>query len=174
MPRPASRWAGLVFALLVLATLAAFAWSQRLKRDPLVLDRVTFVAPIHGMPKKTGRAALRGVFTPNGDCRFDLIRIRFRTTQSDHGTVQIVRPGGKLVLTLARDVYLKRYTFHTYWWNGYDRNGGLAPAGRYKLRVKLLGQERTLVPPGVIRLHKPAALQTQAFCVTAIKPEHGG
>ena len=39
-----ARAPALVFALLVLATLAAFAWAQRLKRDPLVLDQVTFVA----------------------------------------------------------------------------------------------------------------------------------
>ena len=140
MPRPrVSRWAGLVFALLVLATVAAFAWSQRLKRDPLVLDRVTFGVP-------PGRDPLG--FTPNGDCRFDRIRIRFRATQSDHGTVQVVKPGGKLVVTLARDTYLKRYHFLTYYWDGRSRNDGIAPPGRYKLRVKLLGQDRTLVPPG--------------------------
>jgi hypothetical protein len=174
MPPPwASRWAGLVFALLVLATLAAFAWSQRVKRDPLVLDRVTFVASMRGTPKHPGRAAQRGVFTPNGDCRFDVIRIRFRTTQSDRGTVQIVKPGGKLILTLARDVYLKRYTFHTYWWSGFERNDGLAAPGRYKLRIKLLGQDRVLVPPGVIRLHKVPPQQTQTFCTTAIKLENG-
>ena len=142
MPRPASRWAGLVFALLVLATLAAFAWSQRLKRDPLVLDRVTF-----------GTLKSRS-FTPNGDCHFDRIRIRFRTTQSDQATVQVVKPGGKLVVTLARAEFLKRYKFHTFYWDGRTRNDGIAPPGRYKLRVKLLGQDRVLVPPGVMRLHR--------------------
>jgi hypothetical protein len=135
-------WAGLVFALLVLATLAAFAWSQRLKRDPLVLDRVTFGVPVSRS------------FTPNHDCHFDRIRIRFRTTQSDRGTVQVVKPGGKLIITLARDTYLKRYHFHTYYWDGRSRNDGIAPQGRYKLRVKLLGQDRVLVPPGAIKLHR--------------------
>lgn len=168
------RWAGLVFALLVLATLAAFAWSQRVKRDPLVLDRVTFVSPLRGMPMHRHDSDRKWVFTPNGDCHFDVIRIRFRTTQSDRGTVQLVKPGGKLVLTLARDVNLKRYTFHTYWWNGYERNDGIAPSGRYKLRVKLLGQDRVLVPPGAIRLHKAHRRQTQTFCTTAIKLENGG
>lgn len=142
MPRPRASWAGLVFALLVLATLAAFAWSQRLKRDPLVLDRVTF-----GVPASRS-------FTPNSDCHFDRERIRFRTTQSDRGTVQVVKPGGKLILTLARDTYLKRYHFHTFYWDGRSRSDGIAPAGRYKLRVKLLGQERVLVPPGTIKLHR--------------------
>ncbi len=143
MPRPRGEaWAALVFALLVFATVAAFAWSQRLKRDPLVLDRVTFGTP-------TSRS-----FTPNGDCRFDRARIRFRTTQSDRGTVQVVKPGGKLIVTLARDTYLKRYHFHTFYWDGRTRGDGIAPPGRYKLRVKLLGQERVLVPPGTIRLHR--------------------
>jgi hypothetical protein len=149
MPPRASRWAGLVFALLVLATLAAFAWSQRLKRDPLVIDKVTLV----GAPIQHPRHPVHS-FTPNGDCRYDTMRIRFRTTKTDHGTVQVVKPGGRMVITLARDTYLKRYHFHTYYWDGRSRNDGIAPPGRYKLRVKLLGQERVLVPPGSMKLHR--------------------
>jgi len=153
MPQRASRWAGLVFALLVLATLAAFAWSQRLKRDPLVLDRVSFVAGGGKAQQQPGRKTIRS-FTPNADCRFDRERIRFRVTQSDRATVQVVKPGGKLVITLARNQYLKRYHFFTYYWDGHSRNDGIAPLGRYKLRVKLLGQGRVLVPPGLMRLHR--------------------
>lgn len=134
--------AALVFALLVVATLAAFAWSQRLKRDPLVLDRVTF-----------GTAASRA-FTPNRDCRFDRIRIRLRVTRSDRATAQIVKPGGRLIVTLSRDAFVKRYSYTTLYWDGRSRYGGIAPPGRYKLRVKLLDQGRTLVPPGAIRLHR--------------------
>jgi hypothetical protein len=146
MRRRRVSFAVVVFALLVLATVAVFAWSQRLKRDPLVLDRVTFGTP-----------ASRS-FTPNGDCRFDRIRIRFRVTRSDQGDVQIVKPGGKLVVTLARDTYLKRYRFFTFYWDGRTRNDGKAPPGRYKLRIKLLGQDRTLVPGGVMRLHRASRL----------------
>ncbi|HVY79251.1 MAG TPA: hypothetical protein VG898_12150 [Solirubrobacterales bacterium] len=153
MPRRAeARWAGLVFALLVFATLAAFAWSQRLKRDPLVLDRATFVA----VPRLHPKAPPVRAFTPNRDCRYDRMRIRFRTTQSDRGTVQVVKPGGELIITLARDVYLKRYRFHTFYWDGRARNDGIAPPGRYKLRVRLLGQDRVLVLPGAIKLHRSA------------------
>jgi hypothetical protein len=167
MPRPASRWAGLVFALLVLATLAAFAWSQRLKRDPLVLDRVTLVSPKR--PGRPGsRPPVRPAFTPNDDCRFDLERIRFRVTQSDHATVQVIKPGGRLVITLARDRYLKRYHFFTFYWDGRTRNDGPAPPGRYKLRVKLLGQQRVLVPPGTIRLHE-AKRAPRASCPGATR-----
>jgi len=144
MPRRQASSAALVFALLVLATVAAFAWAQRLKRDPLVLDRV-----------RIGNELSRG-FTPNGDCRFDQVRIRFRVTQSDEATVQVVKPGGRIVVTLARDRFLKRYHFFTFYWDGRQRGGGIAPPGRYKLRVKLREQDRVLVPPGAIGLHRAA------------------
>lgn len=157
MPRRRVNAAAVVFALLVLATVAAFAWAQRLKRDPLVLDKVSFVAvPI--LPD----AQRKHAFSPNGDCRYDRIRIRFRTTRSDDGTVQVVKPGGRVIYTLARDQFLKRYHFHTFYWDGRRRGGGIAAAGRYKLRVTLLGQERTLVPPGGIKLHRVPANPSKA------------
>src|SRR5215207_4059751 len=152
MPRPrgSGSAAALVFALLVLATVAAFAWSQRLKRDPLVLDKVTFVgAPLPRDPD----APRAHSFTPNDDCRNDRVRIRFRVTQSDDAIVQVVKPGGRVVYTLARDRFLKRYHFHTFYWDGRQRGGGTAAPGRYKLRVKL-GSDRTLVTPGSIKLHR--------------------
>jgi len=171
MPKPkAEAWAGLVFALLVLATLAAFAYSQRLKRDPLVLDRVTFLP----VPRLHPHAPPVRGFTPNGDCHYDRMRIRFRTTQSDRGTVQVVKPGGKLVLTLARDEYLKRYRFHAYSWDGRTRNDGIASPGRYKLRVKLLGQDRVLVPPGTIRLHRAEHRASGGFSVKCADKSPGG
>ena len=142
--------AAVVFALLVVATIAAFAWSQRLKRDPLVLDRVSFAA----VPRLHPESEPVRAFTPNGDCRYDRVRIRFRMTISDRANVQIVEPGGRLVLTLAREAFLKRYTFHTFYWDGRMRDDGIAPPGRYKLRVTMLGEDRTLVPGGVMRLHR--------------------
>jgi hypothetical protein len=148
--------AAVVFALLILATLAAFAYSQRVKRDPLVLDRVQFFS----LPHRKGTAKVHS-FTPNGDCRRDRIRITFRTTVSDAGTVQVIKPGGRVVLTLARDTFLKRYTIHAYFWDGRTRNDGIAPPGRYKLRVKL--GDRVLVTPGTIRLH-PAPRGAKSRC----------
>jgi hypothetical protein len=150
MPRRRASPAGLVFALLVVATLAAFAWSQRLKRDPLVVDKVTIV----GAPVLNPKAPRVHAFTPNGDCRYDHIRVRFRVTRSDRATVQIVKPGGRLIVTLERDTPVKRYSYSTFYWDGRSRYGGIAPPGRYKLRVKLLEQDRTLVPPGAIPLHR--------------------
>lgn len=150
MPRPPVSYPAAVFALLVLLTVAAFAWSQRVKRNPLVLDRVSFAA----VPRLHPESEPVRAFTPNGDCRYDRVRIRFRMTISDRANVQIVKPGGRLILTLARDTFLKRYTFHTFYWDGRMRDDGIAPPGRYKLRVKMLGEDRTLVPGGTIRLHR--------------------
>ncbi|HEX5526714.1 MAG TPA: hypothetical protein VFX44_05890 [Solirubrobacterales bacterium] len=165
--RNEQRAAAIVFALLVLATVVAFAYAQRVKRDPLVLDRVTFV----GAPRAKGAPVVHW-FTPNGDCRYDQMRIRFRTTVSGQGTVQVVKPGGRVVLTLARDKFLKRYHFHTYYWDGRQRNDGIAPPGRYKLRVKFDG--RTLVTPGAIRLH-PAPQGARSHCASAASElDHSG
>jgi hypothetical protein len=164
MPRRRVSPAALVFALLVLATVAAFGWAQRLKRDPLVLDRVTFV----GAPVLHPRNPVHS-FTPNGDCRYDQIRIKFRVTRSDHATVQVVKPGGKVVITLAHDRFLKRYHYFSFYWDGRQRGGGIASPGRYKLRVKLLGQERNLVPPGVISLHPAPRQRSAPACARVVR-----
>ena len=155
---PTSRAAALVFALLVLATLGAFAWSQRAKREPLVLDRVSFVAvPIPSSGKRVHS------FVPTGECFYSRMRIRFRTTVSNRGTIQVIRPGGATVLTLARDEFLKRYRFHTYFWDGRQRGSGIARPGRYKLRIRLLDDQRVLVPPGYFFL-SPATKGASKRC----------
>jgi hypothetical protein len=106
-----------------------------------------------GVPRLHPKSPPVRSFTPNEDCRYDEIRIRFRITQSSDATVQVIKPGGRVVYTLARDRFLKRYHFFTFYWDGRQRNDGIAPPGRYKLRVRL-GSERTLVTPGVIKLHR--------------------
>lgn len=140
-PRRASA-AGLVFALLVLATVAAFAWSQRLKRAPLVLDNVSFTAV---------RAPLR----PASGCPRE--RIRFRVTRSDQATIEVLGPDGRLVRTLARDRYLAAYHFFSFYWDGEGRRGEIVPPGHYRVRVELLGQERNLLLSETIRLHRVQA-----------------
>jgi hypothetical protein len=138
MPRRKVDLAAVVFALLVVATLAAFAYAQRVKRDPLVLDRVGIG------PKKSN------AFSP--PC--ERIKLKFRTTTSNDGTVEVIRPGGEIVTKLARQVFLKRYTFHTFFWDGKNEDGVVQPTGRYKLRVILEDEGRTHTVPGAIRLQK--------------------
>ena len=66
---------------------------RRLRLGAAAEARPAGARPDHLRRSDRGAAA----FTPNGDCRYDRIRIRFRTTTSDDGNVQIVKPGGKLV-----------------------------------------------------------------------------
>jgi hypothetical protein len=146
MPRRKADAAAVVFALLVLATLAAFAYAQRVKRDPLLIDRV-------GIGGKKSNA-----FTP--PC--GRIKLKFRTTTSNEGTVEVIRPGGEIVAKLARHTFLKRYSYHTFFWDGANEDGVVQPPGRYKLRVILEDEGRSLTAPGTIRLHK---VPQGEFCV---------
>lgn len=139
MPRRRIDAAAVVFALLVVATVAAFAYAQRVKRDPLVVDRVEI-----GTKKSNA-------FAPGARCDAH-IKLRFRTTTSNDATVEIIRPGGELVRTLARQRFLKRYSFHVLHWNGRNGAGLLQPPGRYRIRVLLEDEGRALTLPGTIRL----------------------
>jgi hypothetical protein len=148
-----------IFALLVAATVAAFAAAQRLKHEPLILDQVKIHPLRHG----------RTVISPNGDGYADVAHIRFRLTRSDHGVVQIINRHDVAVRKLTVRVVSKRnrvlerirpgrrlpsYKVLAVGWNG--RNGAgkpLAP-GPYRLRVRLLGENRTLIPGGRIHVHR--------------------
>jgi hypothetical protein len=138
MPRRKVDAAAVVFALLVVAALAAFAYAQHVKRDPLLLDRV-------GIGGKKSNA-----FTPpcNG------IKLKFRTTTSNDATVEVIRPGGEIVAQLAHQTFLKRYSYNTFFWDGTNEDGVVQPPGRYRLRVMLEDEGRTLTAPGTIRLEK--------------------
>lgn len=149
---PPRALAPLVFCLLALAAVAAFAYAQRLKREPLILDRVVLGVALPKRPPAKGMH-LVSAFTPNGDCKLDNARIRFRITRSDTADIEIVDRKENLVRTLSKDRFLKRYTFFVLHWDGRDGDGNLAPAGPYKMRVILHGEHRSLVPVGFIRLH---------------------
>ena len=157
--RPASRFlAPAIFALLILATVAAFAVAQRQKRKPLVLDKVTLAPLVRGQT----------VITPNGDGHADLAHVRFRLTRSDHGVVQLInrddRPvrtftvkiisqRGRVTARIAPGALLPSYKTLGFRWNGRTVGGRPVPTGPYRLQVKLLGEDRTLVPGGRVRVH---------------------
>jgi hypothetical protein len=142
--------APLAFGLLVLITVGGFAWAQHLKREPLILDRVSYGQRV---TTAAGKHRLVSAFTPNGDCINDNGRIHFRITKSDYADVEIVDPQEHLVRILARNRFLKRYRFFTFHWDGRTDSGALAPPGRYKLRLVLHQDDRSLVPSGVLHLH---------------------
>ena len=145
MPRRKADAAAVVFALLVVATVAAFAYAQRVKRDPPVIDNF----------KIAGKST--NSFTPAGPCH-RRIRLRFRTTTSNDGTVEIIKPGGKVVRVLAEDTFLKRYSFHTYHWDGKNNAGVILPIGRYRMRVLLHDEGRELILPEAIHLRAKGSL----------------
>lgn len=145
MPRRKADAAAVVFALLVVATVVAFAYAQRVKRDPLLVDNF----------KIAGKST--NSFTPAGPCH-RRIRLKFRTTTSNDATVEIVKPGGTVVRTLAEDTFLKRYSYRAYHWDGKNDAGVIAPVGRYRMRVLLHDEGRELTLPEAIHLRAKGSL----------------
>jgi hypothetical protein len=131
-----------LFAALVLATLAAFVVAQRVKRGGLVLDRVKVT---HG-------------FTPNGNGITDRARFRFRLTRPDEADVQIIDRDDDLVRTIASDRALRSYHYYVFRWDGRTDIGDPAPRGKYRIRVVLRNQGRTIVPEKTIFLRRPPPL----------------
>lgn len=129
------------FALLVVVTVVAFAVAQSFKGEPLVLDKLR----------------ITGAFTPNGDGIRDRARIRFRLTRPDRVNVEIVDARGKLVRNLARNRELRDFRFFTFRWAGHTLTGAAAPPGRYRLRVRMLGEDRNLLIGRAIVLSRPRA-----------------
>jgi hypothetical protein len=117
--------ATVVFALLVVATVAAFFVTQRLKRSAPVVRHV--MMPLY--------------ISPNGDGRKDTAVIRFRLPKADDRvTVSMVDANGDEVRRLA-DRRLSKGR-HRFAWNGRDNSAAIPPDGFYYLRVVLGGQGR--------------------------------
>jgi len=153
------RWvAPIAIGLLFVATVGAFGWSQRLKREPLVIDRVEFIAQGLRYAEDPYKPT---VFSPNGDCRRDYMTINFRTTKSDVATVEIIGPGGKAIRTLVEDRFFKRYREHILWWNGKKDNGVVPRTDRYRVRVTMHDLDRVLYLPGRIRLRNYEPLKSK-------------
>lgn len=152
------KWlAPLTVGLLLAATVAAFGWSQRLKREPLVIDRVEFRALGVGE-----NGPMPTVFSPNGDCRRDRMTINFRTTKSDTADVEIIGRGGNPIRSLANNRFFKRYREHTLIWDGRKDSGRIPRTGRYRVRVTMHDNDRVLYLPGRIRLHRHVPLAGSA------------
>src|SRR3954453_22998470 len=117
--------ATIVFALLVVATVAAFFVTQRLKRSAPVIRHV--MMPLY--------------VSPNGDGRKDTAMIRFRLPKADDRvTVSMVDANGDEVRRLA-DRRLGKGR-HRFVWNGRDSSAASLPDGFYHIRVVPGGQGR--------------------------------
>jgi hypothetical protein len=116
-----------VFALLVLATFAAFFVTQRLKHSPTLVQAATAVPYIY--PAKGHRKAL----------------ISFKIKRADRVTVTIVGPNGDDVDTLASDFSMAAYQQQSFRWRGIETSGRPAPLGLYTIRIRLRDAGRSVL-----------------------------
>ncbi len=130
MTRPLVR---AVFALLVLATIAAFLVTQQLKSEfPLVLRFA--VQPMR--------------FSPNGDGVRDRVRLGFDLTERAKIRFSVMDSEGNEVRRIVDDRELggstKRSIKHRFWWNGRDDAGHRVPDGVYRMRVVRRDEDRVI------------------------------
>lgn len=123
----------IVFALLVLAAVGAFFVAQRLKSAPPIVQGVKISSP---------------VFSPNGDGRLDRERVSFRLKRAETIDVAVVDEQGDAVRELASGLPLRAYSRSPELvWDGRDADGRVAPDGRYRIRVTLRREGRSIVLP---------------------------
>src|SRR5215208_4472562 len=117
MARPVVR---AVFALLVVATIAAFFVTQQLKSEfPLV---IRFAAK----PKQ---------ISPNGDGYRDATQVGFDLSEPAKVTFSIMDAEGNEVRRVVDDRELAGDAKHRFRWNGRDEGGATVPDGVYRMRV---------------------------------------
>jgi hypothetical protein len=117
MARPVVR---AVFALLVVATIAAFFATQQLKSEfPLV---IRFAAK----PKQ---------ISPNDDRYRDSTQVGFDLSEPAKVTFSIMDGEGNEVRRLVDDRELAGDAKHRFRWNGRDDDGAVVPDGVYRMRV---------------------------------------
>jgi hypothetical protein len=146
--------AALVAALLV-ATAVAFVYTEKLKLTP---------SPIVG-------TRVDKVFSPVCDCETGLARISFRLREPDVVGIQIIDRGDRVVRELVRARSARRGRL-TFTWNGRDDEGLVVPEGRYRPRVHLAGERRTIVLPNPIRVDvTPPHLELRSLRPRVFSPD---
>lgn len=130
-----TRAARIVFAALVLATLGAFVIAQKLKSSPPLImtpSYTTVFSPLSDEPGKPRRG-----------------RISFWLVNADTVAVSIVDGDGRIVRRLAGGDKVAARVRTRWYWDGRDEEGRLAGDGRYRVRVALIHQGRTVDLPDV-------------------------
>ena len=125
--RRQARLAPVLFAVLVVATGAAFFVTQRLKLAPRAVRTLTVTRAIS--PYVPYRRA----------------SIRIRLTRPDRVTVSIIDSRGDVVRRLVSDRPLRADQRVALLWNGRDARGRVVPDGEYRVRVSLRHQGRSVV-----------------------------
>jgi hypothetical protein len=126
MTRPLVR---AVFAVLVVATVAAFVTTQQLKGEfPLV---IRFAAkPAH--------------FSPNGDDYRDTTEVGFDLSEPASVTFMVVDSEGNEVRRIVHERRLAGDAKHRFSWDGRDDEGSLVGDGTYRMRVVRRDESRVI------------------------------
>ncbi len=133
-----TRLARTVFALLVLATGGAFFAAQKLKTAPPVL--LAF------------RLSERAI-SPNGDGRFERQKTSFMLKRDELIDVAVVDQRGDSVREIASGLTVAAYRrIEPLTWNGRTESGSVAPDGRYRIRVTLRREGRSVTVPKSFRV----------------------
>ena len=124
----------LVLALLAGAT-AAFAFTEKLKLE----ERAVTATKI------------RRAFSPTCGCRTQSALVVVTLREPGTAAAQIVDPDGRHVRALA-PASGRRSREARFTWDGRDDEGELVRDGLYRLRVRLVDDDRTILIPKAIRL----------------------
>jgi hypothetical protein len=131
-----TRLAAGVFGVLVVATFGAFFLAQRLKNSPPV------VGEIHVFP----------FVSPNNDGRFDKARLTFQPKETDDISVAVLDSSGDEVRQLLSSRHVHAGELVRLLWDGRTDDGGRAPDGRYRYRITLRHQGRSVKLASSVRL----------------------
>ncbi len=126
-----TRLARAVFVLLVAATLAAFFAAQRIKGEPAVA-KVRGLAP---------------VFSPNGDRLNDVNRFYIELREPTEISVDVVDSAGEAVRRLVDDAPVGPQEPLRLRWDGRTDAGRRVSDGRYRVRVTLRREGRSVTVP---------------------------
>jgi hypothetical protein len=126
MTRPLVR---AVFAVLVVATVAAFFATQQLKGEfPLVIRFAT--KPAH--------------FSPNGDDYRDTTKVGFDLSEPASLSFMVVDSEGNEVRRLVSERRLAGDAKHRFLWDGRNDEGNPVPDGTYRMRVVRRDESRVI------------------------------
>jgi hypothetical protein len=120
-----------VFVLLVGATFAAFFAAQRIKGEPAVAQVVS----------------LARVFSPNGDGTKEINRFEVELRERSEISVDVVDSAGDAVRRLADEATVSPDRPLRLEWDGRTDGGARVRDGRYRVRVTLRREGRSVVVP---------------------------
>jgi hypothetical protein len=154
-----SRLVRVVFAVLVLVTVGAFALTQALKTEvPIVLRFAT-------APK---------AISPNGDAVRDFARVGFDLSEPAEISFSIIDQDGNEIRELVDDRPLAGDVKHRFRWDGRDDDGAVVPDGTYRMLVVRRKEGRRLESFKEIEVDtRPPAVELASATPGVVDPSSG-